>query len=255
MDPPLSLDGPPIVLGGVILCLDISGDALVAGSDDRQLRLFELQDGCWKPTGALRGHSGAIYCCRFAVDGSGTVASGSHDRAVKLWWKKRCFATLLFDAPVRCLAFHGELLWAGSDGTLQLWDSGSARRLSTVPHTLATVRGVAVLRDWTAVATDAGLRVWDGTGERMLEPAAAGGIAYCCAFRGDGILFAGHADGVISIVEAPSWHSKGCCDAGLGKCMSLVVACDEASSLLASGYGDGSVVTWTVRHAQLLVHC
>lgn len=48
------------------------------------VRIWRLENGRWEVEQALRGHSDAVSSVKFSLDGV-HLASGSGDRAVKLW--------------------------------------------------------------------------------------------------------------------------------------------------------------------------
>ena len=71
-----------------------NGQAIVSGSDDRTVRLWDLSGN---PIGEpFQGHSAAVWSVAFSPDGQ-TIVSGSADHTIRLWrggtwrdWLARC---------------------------------------------------------------------------------------------------------------------------------------------------------------------
>src|SRR5262249_48966429 len=105
-----------------------AGEGLVAGSNDRCARLWELAGGTFREQVVFNGHTGRVVAVACSPDGK-RLASGSWegDRSIKLWDRKTG-ATKERLQPygnVHGLAFSpsGQLLAAASSD-IQLWDLG-----------------------------------------------------------------------------------------------------------------------------------
>ena len=84
----------------------------------------------------LSGHDGPVCCVAFSPDGK-TLASGGHDRSVRLWdvEGRSSRATLTgHEDTVWAVAFHpdGKALASGSwDGVVKVWDPKAGKELVT----------------------------------------------------------------------------------------------------------------------------
>jgi WD40 repeat protein len=68
---------------GVLACaLSADGAALVSGSRDRTLRLWDAASG--RQVCVFEGHAGPVWACALSAD-DGTLVSGSQDNTLRLW--------------------------------------------------------------------------------------------------------------------------------------------------------------------------
>ena len=101
------------------------GKKLASGSDDKTVRLWEVETG--KQLATLTGHSDSVWSVAFSPDGK-KLASGSRDQTVRLWEVEtgKQLATLTgHSSDVLSVAFSpdGKKLASGSwDQTVRLWD-------------------------------------------------------------------------------------------------------------------------------------
>ena len=114
-----------------ITCLSVSGNVVVSGSDDMDLRLWDLREGARESGSGAKcvlrhvysGHAGKVLCCCIV---RGMLVSGSEDKAVKVW---DLASGQLIDTlsehknAVLCIATDGKsIVYTGSvDHTVCMW--------------------------------------------------------------------------------------------------------------------------------------
>lgn len=144
-----------------VMALDVGETALVSGSLDETVRVWDLDTGTLRWT--LTGHTGDVRAV--AVVSSDLVCSGSDDTTVRVW-------SLDTGAHLRTLEGHtdevrdlcagprGTIASASLDTTVRVWDVASGRQLRVLHHPCA-VTCLAVNNDGV-IFTGASrvIRVW-----------------------------------------------------------------------------------------------
>lgn len=67
---------------GVIRCLQANERRMVSASDDRSLKVWQLETNTGQRLLTLRNHTDGVTCLQF---NDFIIVSGSYDRTVKLW--------------------------------------------------------------------------------------------------------------------------------------------------------------------------
>jgi WD40 repeat protein len=111
----------------------LKGTSIVSGSDDKTLKLWDVQTG-----GVVRtfcGHTGWVQSVSISPSHT-TIASGSQDKTIRLWdiQTGECHCVLELQEPVYCVTFSPMdpqhlLSWSGDD--IQQWDIDSCQVKST----------------------------------------------------------------------------------------------------------------------------
>jgi WD40 repeat protein len=111
----------------------LEGASIVSGSDDKTLKLWDVQTG-----GVIRtfcGHTDWVYSVSISPSHT-TIASGSEDKTIRLWdiQTGECHCVLELQEPVYCVTFSPMdpqhlVSWSG-DG-IQQWDIDSCQVKST----------------------------------------------------------------------------------------------------------------------------
>jgi WD40 repeat protein len=152
------------------LVVSPDGETLISSSDDKTVKLWNLQTGqCLK---TLPGHQSRIWSVALSPDGE-TLASGSDDKTVRLWnlSNGQCLRTLqgyhndthpvVFATPSsvaipqgleNCLE-HSILLTFSADQKLRFWDTNTAQCLKTVPLATKAALQAALSPDGKTIAT------------------------------------------------------------------------------------------------------
>lgn len=146
---------------GKVKDLEYSDNTLYAACSDKTIKAIDLKTG--KNLVTLSGHEDVITSISLIDD---TLFSSGKDNTIRIWNRKegKLEHTILFDAPVSCLAAQDEKLYAGtSDGFLQIFDNVTYEKLEEYP-----VEGQKLIRiiptpELLATAWDDGIRVWNST--------------------------------------------------------------------------------------------
>jgi WD40 repeat protein len=211
-------------VGGVTaLAYSPSGELLVTGGRDGTVRLWHAETVREVATsaGARRGHSQPVCCLAFAPNGW-TVASGGEDETVRVWdavgWHELCSFSG-HTGPVRAVAYSPDGRWltaAGADGTVRRWRAPEAERPAPVrrplgrPKPRASSAGKAWA--WVISLVVAGfllirlVMALSGSSQRPQFPPprvpAWGGNPNLPGPFDQGLVFAGHQDGVSAVAIA-----------------------------------------------------
>ncbi|KAG9030691.1 hypothetical protein FRB95_003652 [Tulasnella sp. JGI-2019a] len=169
------------------------GNLLTAGP-----KLLRCHDAEWSSClWAGSKHSGYVTCLAVTPDGR-TIASGSHDRALRLW-DVRTGAPIGgplhgHTGGVTCVSWspNGKVLLSGSDdNTLRLWDGeiGVTIGGALVDHTggITCLSWASDGKRLVSASTDGTLRLWDAdTGGDIVTLEGHNGGVTCLAFSTDG---------------------------------------------------------------------
>ncbi len=198
----------------VNVVLDLPDGRLLSGSDDFDLRLWDVASGT---STALAGHQGKVLALALSPDGR-TAASASWDGFVGLWDLAQP------GAEPRLLRGHGSgvndvvfsddgtLLYSGSsDGTVRAWDVATG-----APKQLLLENGFGVNKivlneagGWLAYgAVDGVTRVVDlETGTQIADLTLERRPILAMAASPDGTLLAiGDGEGFISVIDTTEWR-------------------------------------------------
>ncbi|MBW4433380.1 MAG: WD40 repeat domain-containing protein [Pelatocladus maniniholoensis HA4357-MV3] len=196
------------------------GQILASGDRGRSVQLWNLTTG--KAVRTSCGHLpvmehgdwvnsvtiSPLFPCQEEL--GGILASGSHDKTIKLWSlnTKQAIATLKGHLSlVYAVAFsrNGQILASGSaDKTIKLWDLKTKEEICTLAGHGDEVYSLAFSRDGQILASgsaDKTIKLWDlKTKEEICTLAGHGDEVYSLAFSRNGqILASSSADGTLRI--------------------------------------------------------
>ena len=183
------------------LAFDAEGTRLATVGQDAVVRIWSV--GRRTITHNLTGHTGRSMVVAFGPAGTDLLVSGGEDRKVLLWRLRepkppRPVLLAGHTAPVTCLAItpDGTLIVSGSlDGSVYLWDAGTAQVVHRFTTGHGPVRSLAVSGDGQRLVTggqDGLLRLWNLKERQLLltTPSRGKGPIDQLAFTHDGRLAA-----------------------------------------------------------------
>ena len=144
-----------------------NGQTLASGSQDRTIRLWNLNNGNLKRT--LTGHRDAVNSIAFSPDGR-TLASGSWDGTIRLWNPNNgnLKRTLTGHTDgISSVAFSPDgqtLASASGDRTIRLWNPNNGNLKRTLTGHTDGISSVAFSPDGQALASgspDQTIRLWN----------------------------------------------------------------------------------------------
>jgi WD40 repeat protein len=239
-----------------VTCLAFSPDGatLIAGSNDKTVRLWTVDDGSLVRT--FTGHAAEVISVAFAPNGQ-SIASGSLDGTTRVWNVTDGSLRYQIKGKVAGLAYSpdGQELAIAGDNAIKLVRAGNGASWFTMKSPSASLERMAFAPDGKTLASSsaqAAAQLWrvsDGSLVRTLEASApttaTTRLSDNVAFAPTGQLLAsGTADGRILIWQV----SDGALEASLaaGDSETLQVAFAPDDRLLYSLSLDGALRVWTV---------
>jgi WD40 repeat protein/DNA-binding SARP family transcriptional activator len=250
------------------------GRRLATAGNDGLAKVWQIGPGGLRQLQALAGHTAAVEKVAFSPGGSSLV-TGSDDGTARVWDISAEGPRGLTELPAASPAFSGGVAFmpdgrhlaasSTDDGSVQISDSASGRRVASLQADRGGLRGIDVSPDgrWIA-ATEAGaaLEVWDEkTGRRLFETTvdrhcrhASGGTA-CLAtqpvFSPDGSALAvGSGDGAVAILDAATGRVRYRLTGDHGRILNVGYSPD--GKRLAAASLDGTAEIWDVEGRRLL---
>jgi len=116
-----------------------AGTVVAAALSNRQIKLFDLQDGGLHFTGNLSGHTGTITSAQCPLeDDPHLLQTTSADGTIREWDLRTGQEARVFTAgnqEIACCTANGSLLAAGARDNILFWDRGSGRHISSFTDT------------------------------------------------------------------------------------------------------------------------
>lgn len=225
---------------------DIHSEAVVAGSYDGTLRVYDVKTG--KILQTLAGHKDAVRCVTALPDGR--VVSGSNDNTLRVWDTAtgQCLQTLTGHmGRITCTAVlaDGHIVSGSDDQTLRVWDATTGECLQAFKVNLSRVTCIAELHDGTVVGGSWDrLNVWDlRTGKCIQSMNGHTHKLACVAILQDNRVVSGSWDRTLRV-----W------DAATGQCLNVLEGHNETvtcvvelpNGFIVSGSWDNSLRVWDV---------
>ncbi len=234
------------------------GKTLATGSDDKTIKLWNLESG--KEVYTLEGHDHSVYSVSFSPDGK-TLATGSEDKTIKLWNLEKFEEIHTLKGhleSVKSVSFSpdGKTLATGSeDSTVKLWSLEKFEEICTLKGHLESVESVSFSPDGKILATgseDSTIKLWSL--EKFEEIHTLKGhleSVYSVSFSPDGkTLATGSEDKTIKL-----WNLKTCkvirtLKGHYGGVWSVSFSPDGKT--LATGSADKTIKRWNLRTGKVI---
>ena len=229
------------------------GRWLALAGASRAIRLFSLPDG--KPARTVEGPDGGVASVAFSVDGTLLVAAGSGP-AVRLWKVADGAPALTIpDAhPGGALvaqASDTQILSAGKDDVLTLWDAKGARQFTIETDHLAGLTGIASSLAGQKAFTwgaDGQLKMWSVAGFHEMPDDARAPIRAAVVTPDGNRLFAAGGDGTLKAWDLTR-RERVLRVAAHGAQPVVAVAVSPDGRWVATGGADKAVRLWSVADA------
>jgi serine/threonine protein kinase/Tol biopolymer transport system component len=228
------------------------GQTLVSASEDKTVRLWDVQRGALRQT--LPPHDHAVYCAVLSPDGKviASASEGPDDGGIRLWdlEANRLSGTLTGHAKgIFDLAFSPDGKWlasAGWDKTVRVWDLATRheRHVLDDGRQPSIIRRVVFFPDGKTLASAGGrVSVWDAeTGAQKSSFEHGGTASLKVAPDGGLIAVAKWQAGTITLFDPTNGKSTIKWQAHQSRINDL--AFSSKSGLLASTGSDGTVRLW-----------
>jgi len=257
------------------IAIDAQGFLLVSGSDDKTIRLWNLQTG--QLLHKFLGHTAEVYGIAISADGR-RVISGGDDRTILVWnLQKRTITDRFYsysgspyshrDGAIFSVAISpdGETVASGSaDHTIKIWNQRNGELLYKLHEHLDRVFCVTyskvnnICREknygqiFASCSADGAIKIWQvGCGKSLKTLRGHSGGVYSVAFSSDGEAIAsGGADKTIKLWDVATGELVNVFEGHSQAVLSVVISRDDG--ILASGSIDGTVKLWSLQTGKLL---
>ncbi len=259
------------------IAIDNHGFILASGSDDKAIRLWNLQTG--QLLHKFLGHTAEVYAIAITADGRRVISAGD-DRTILVWnLHKKRIADRFYshsgspyshrDGAIFAVAISPDAKTVASgsaDNTIKIWNQRNGELLYKLHEHLDRVFCVTYSKVnniftennhshnhiFASCSADGSIKIWQiGCRESLRTLRAHSGGVYSVAFSSDGqTLVSGGEDKTIKLwdvctgelLNTLKGHSRGV----------LSIAISPDNQIIASGSIDGTVKLWNLQTGKLL---
>ncbi|MBD2665925.1 WD-40 repeat protein [Richelia sinica FACHB-800] len=246
------------------LAIHPNGKTFISGSDDREVRLWDITNGKWLYT--FSGQAAAVLAVAISPDGK-QIISGSVDRTISSWQleSKQFHRTFFYlNSPYSHNSFVNGLAYsddgkiiasASTDHTIRLWKSQTGQVKQNLTGHSEAVLAVVISPDGRVLASagqDKTVRVWNlPTGKQQWIFTEHTDTVHALAITSNGqTLISGSADTNIKV-----WNlTTGKLDQTLigHSAAVLSVAIHPNGEMLASASQDGVIKVWNLYRGEVM---
>lgn len=262
-----------------VLCVTVTDDKIISGSDDQTIKIWDLGTG--ELLNTLSGHNSGIYSI---IVNKGKIISASSDRTVKIWdlntgklettilghtnhvysvvSSENRFVTASLDKTIKIwdfetkkllhtikdtvstwsLSLYDGKIFAGlSDGTIKIWELGSGRLLSSYQEHEDSITSISVKNERVASASkDKTIKVWTPELE-LLYTINVNNSPVWSVLNSDGKIISGSEDKMIRIWDI----NEGKLIDSLNTHGDWISGLATAGGKIISSSADGTLLIWS----------
>ncbi len=237
-----------------------NGKTLVSGSDDKTIKLWNVETG--QKLHTFEGHGGPVYSVNFSPDEGKTLVSGSDDKTIKLW-------NVETGQEIRTLKEHGgtvysvnfspdgKTLVSGSDDkTIKLWNVETGKEIRTLKGHKGPVYSVNFSRNGKTLVSGSGdktIKLWNVEKPQEIRTLKGhNSRVRSVNFSPNGkTLVSGSWDNTIKLWNESTGQEILTLKGHEGPVWSVNFSPDEGKTLV-SGSDDGTIKLWNVEIVQTL---
>jgi WD40 repeat protein len=250
-----TLTGHQDSVNSVVISPD--GGTVVSGSDDKTIKIWDLNTGDLKQT--LTNHKSSVYSVAISPD-CNTVVSGSEDKTIKIWdlntgdLKQTLTGRKSSVYSVVISPDCNTVISGSSDKTIKIWDLNTGDLKQTLTGHQDSVWSVAISSDNDTIVSgnnDKTIKIWDlNTGELKRTLTGHQYSVWSVAISPDGgTVVSGSSDNTIKIWSLKTGQLKQTLTGHNSYVNSVAISPDN--HIIVSGSSDNTIKIWDLNTGEL----